>query len=302
MKDSTKSVWVISIFIGASVLVCAGLVWYFWPYLQNYDSYTVKIEELIKGYTIRLGGWGWLFVIALNVIQIVIAILPGEPVELVSGVMYGWFWGLILAMTGCVIGESIVFWLVRKYGISFINRFVKTNVQEQKIFQDNNRVEAVTFLLFLIPGTPKDVLTYVAGLSKIRMRTFILISVVARIPSIVTSTIVGDSFITGNYILSIWIFGVTAVLGIIGLCLKDRAMAWAEKFRKHPETAEEASVLDSSCSEVIGDEDDQNDSNMGISDRDHYNGADHKSEADQHNGADLLDEAEMQITDHSTKK
>ena len=82
MKDSTKSVWVISIFIGASVLVCAGLVWYFWPYLQNYDSYTVKIEELIKGYTIRLGGWGWLFVIALNVIQIVIAILPGEPVEL----------------------------------------------------------------------------------------------------------------------------------------------------------------------------------------------------------------------------
>ena len=46
MKDSTKSVWVISIFIGASVLVCAGLVWYFWPYLQNYDSYTVKIEEI----------------------------------------------------------------------------------------------------------------------------------------------------------------------------------------------------------------------------------------------------------------
>lgn len=220
------------------ILVGSLIGWHYWDLIQGFlNEYSVsetvlKYAEYIEDWTQRFGFFGWLIIVLINVLQIVIAFLPGEPVELATGVLYGGFWGAVLCVIGVVIGETIVFKLTRRYGVSLVNRIFRRDVQEMKIFQDEERLEAVTFVLFLLPGTPKDVLTYVAGLSKISIKTFLGITVLARFPSIISSTIIGGSAISGDFTLTYWAVVITTILGFVGILLKDPVMNWIARRKK----------------------------------------------------------------------
>lgn len=227
-------------YLACIVLILVGSLigWHYWDLIQDFlNKYSVsetvlRTAEYIEDWTSRFGFFGWLIIVLINVLQIVIAFLPGEPVELATGVLYGGFWGAVLCVIGVVIGETIVFKLTRRYGLSLVNKIFRRDVQEMKIFQDEERLEAVTFVLFLLPGTPKDVLTYVAGLSKISMKTFLGITVLARFPSIVSSTIIGGSAISGDFTLTYWAVVITTILGFLGILLKDPVMNWIARRKK----------------------------------------------------------------------
>ena len=163
-----------------------------------------------------LGIKGILVIEGLMLIQIFLAILPGEPVEMLAGMCFGPIGGLLVIYLGVFISSTIIFFLVKKFGRSFIYSFVSkeqiSKLENSKWFADEKKLDIALFILFFIPGTPKDLLTYLGGLLPIKPIKFILISTFARFPSIISSTIAGSNIMEGNWIIIVATYAITFAL------------------------------------------------------------------------------------------
>lgn len=139
-------------------------------------------------------------IVGINALQILLAFLPGEPIELASGYAFGFWEGTLVCLVACAIGSSIVYWSVRRWGWRVVGLFFSREQFERfRWLQNTRRLELVMLIVFLIPGTPKDFLTYFAGLTRMRFPAVLAITTLGRIPSIVTSTIAASAFGAGEY-------------------------------------------------------------------------------------------------------
>lgn len=223
MKDKFKSKKTITylvgilIFLAVSIIICIN----FTPII---NSLTQEVErEAFKQKLDSFGFGGVLVMLFIQALQVVVAIIPGEPVEILMGVMYGTVGGLLVSLLGCAIGSILVFALVRKFGQPIFELFFdKKHIDRFSFLKSSKKLELFTFILFFIPGTPKDVLTYFAPLTNIDTKVFILITIFARIPSIITSTYAGSTILEGNLIKTILIFAATAVIGITGILIGNK--------------------------------------------------------------------------------
>lgn len=178
------------------------------------------------------GIWGVGTLFFIQVSQIIIAVIPGEPVEVVAGAMYGTLGGLCVCMAGIIFGSSLIFYLVRKLGRTRISKTkLYPKLMAYDFLKNEKKLETIVFLLYLIPGTPKDMLVYVCALTELSMKTFLTVSTLARIPSVISSTMAGASFATGNYGATALIFAVTAVAGLLGIRYHNKR--FGEKTTKH---------------------------------------------------------------------
>jgi len=170
-----------------------------------------------------LGVWGVLALLGVQVLQVVVAIIPGEPVELAAGAMYGALGGLVLCLAGCALGSAGVFLAVRRRGrAAFERTALSAQLRQYRFLREEARLEGLVFLLYLIPGTPKDVLVYVCALTPLPLGRFLLLSTVARVPSVVTSTWAGASFAGNHLWLTLGIFACTGLLGLGGIWFHKR--------------------------------------------------------------------------------
>ena len=152
------------------------------------------------------------------ILQVVVAVIPGEPLEIAAGYALGALEGTVLCVLGTLIGGVLVFLLVRRFGAQAVEVFFDLEkFRSLRFFQDRRRLTFWVFLVFFLPGTPKDVLCYFVGLTDMRLRTWILVSAVARIPSIITSTVGGSALGMGEYAFAAIAF--LAALAISGLGL-----------------------------------------------------------------------------------
>ena len=162
---------------------------------------------------------GMLILFGLELAQVVLAILPGEPVELLAGICFGPIWGTIFLMVSVFIVTAMIYFFVKKYGRDFIYEFFpkeKVNkVENSKLFKDPQKIEVVMALLFLIPGTPKDLLVYIGGLLPIKTSRFLTLSTLLRFPSIISSTIAGDKLLEGQWKVSILAYVITFAITAI---------------------------------------------------------------------------------------
>lgn len=155
--------------------------------------------------------------ICLVVLQIVLAFLPGEPLELASGYIFGDLWGTIICLIGSCLGTIIIYYLVHNFRYRIIDvMFKKDKIQEVERLLSSTKSQFWIFVIFLIPGTPKDVLTYVVSLGDINLPQWLILTTIGRIPSIVTSTYLSASIKQGNYSVAILVFILTIVLVICG--------------------------------------------------------------------------------------
>ena len=223
MKEKLKNkkillyIVVAVIFLVASVFLCI----YITPSLTALNNADARdaFKEKIEG----LGIVGVLIMLFIQILQVFVAFIPGEPVEILMGVMYGTVGGLLLSLLGCAIGSSLVFLAMRKFGQPLFEFFFEKKQLDRFAFLKNSKkLELFTFILFFIPGTPKDVLTYFAPLTPIDFKIFLLITIFARIPSIITSTYAGSSILEGNIIKTVLIFGATAIIGITGIIVGNK--------------------------------------------------------------------------------
>jgi uncharacterized membrane protein YdjX (TVP38/TMEM64 family) len=167
-----------------------------------------------------LGLLGDFAYMALVVLQVVVAIIPGEPVEILGGYAFGAWHGTMLYLLGAFIGSLIVFLFVRKFGKVAADVFFSKEKLDSLKFLHSSPKRAIIFsIIFTVPGTPKDLLCYFAGLTRIKLSHFIFISAVARIPSVVTSSIGGSMLGQQKYVTAVIAFAVTILISLIGLLI-----------------------------------------------------------------------------------
>ena len=180
----------------------------------------------LKKKLVTHGIWGLLTLFGLQFAQIFLIILPGEPIEILAGMCYGGLGGLIFVTVSAFIISSIIFFMVRKLGKKFVYDFCDEKkvkkIENSKIFKNPKKIEWIMIILFLIPGTPKDLLVYIAALLPIKPLRFILISTFARFPSVISSTFAGDNLLEGNWQNSIIIYVVTFLLVGISIFIVNK--------------------------------------------------------------------------------
>ena len=192
----------------------------------------LNFKEKVESLGIR----GVLVILGLMLAQIFLAVLPGEPVEMLSGMCFGPIGGLMVIYLGVFISSTIILLFVRKFGRSFLYSFVSEEkilkLENSKWFSNTRKIDIALFILFFIPGTPKDLLTYIGGLLPIKPIKFILISTFARFPSIITSTVAGSNIMEGNWKLILTVYAITFVLtGIFLFILNKRKKTSEESAR-----------------------------------------------------------------------
>ena len=190
----------------------------------------VREPERFRAWVDSSGFVSRVIFVGMVVFQLVIALIPGEPLEMGAGYAFGAVEGTILCIIGCVIGSALVFLFVRRFGVKLVEVFFpREKIRSLRFLQDSRRLDLLTFIVFFIPGTPKDLLSYFIGLTDMKLGTWLLITAVARIPSIVTSTVTGDALGLKDYQFALIAFGVTLALSLLGILVYRRLSA-----RRHP--------------------------------------------------------------------
>lgn len=205
------------------VVVVIALIWSVFPFIKN--IHTEEGRLLFKDKIQHLGIKGVALLFLLQLLQIALVILPGEPVEVLAGMCYGTVWGTVFILLSVFLITSIVVFLVKKYGEKCIYNFFdkdKIDKVKTKLLKNQSKLELILCLLFFIPGLPKDIIVYVGGLLPIKPLRFILIATFMRFPSIISSTMVGSNLSNGNLKISIITYGITFVVTAIILIIVQK--------------------------------------------------------------------------------
>ncbi len=159
----------------------------------------------------------------LVIAQILVALIPGEPLEIAGGYAFGAVGGTLLCLLGATLGSILVFALVRKFGVKLFEVFFPIEkLRSLRFLRSSKKRDLLFLIVFMIPGTPKDLLCYFAGLTDIRFGVWLIICSLGRLPSIVTSTLGGDALGTEKYIMAAVVFAATLAVSAAGLAVYKR--------------------------------------------------------------------------------
>ena len=193
----------------------------------------VRQPEQFRAWVQGHGLLGQLAFLGMTVLQIVIAIIPGEPLELGAGYAFGFWRGTLLCEIGILLGGLLVFLFVRRFGVKAVEVFFpREKIESLRFLHNEKRLALWVFILFFIPGTPKDIMTYIVPLTPMKLSTFLLLSTVARLPSVVTSTIGGNALGTGKLTFALIVFGATALISALGILIYRRICKRSEARQK----------------------------------------------------------------------
>lgn len=211
---SLKHKKIISIIIFSVVLVVFGLAtWFIGKPMIDFVSEPEKFRAWVED----KGIWGSITFVVMNFIQVVVALIPGEPLEMGAGYAFGVIEGTVLCVIATTFGSLVVFLLVKTLGIRFVELFFDTRkISELEIVKNARKRNLLIFLLFFLPGTPKDLVTYFMGLIDIKIWHFILLSSLARLPSVITSTVSGGAIGGKDYKFAIIVLAITLLLSMAG--------------------------------------------------------------------------------------
>ena len=235
-KRIKTAVSVVKLLILFGIIIGLPIYVYFnEPELINRLKSLEEIDLLLKQYkTASIFAY-----IGLQVLQIIVSVLPGQALQFAAGYAYGFWVGFLLSLAGIAIGTVITFYLARLlgkgalhviFGEEKFNRFVHT--------LNSKRSFILLFVIFLIPGIPKDIFTYAAGVSEFRIRSFLLLSLIGRTPAMMGSIMMGSMFYNGSYFGLIALGIAAVILFIAGILNRDKLMRWTDRaysrmLRKH---------------------------------------------------------------------
>ena len=191
-----------------------------------------------KAWIGRFGPWSGVVFTAVRTLQTVVKVIPAEPLEIGSGLLFGAVGGMLLCLLGNILGSLVILFLTRKLGTRVLELFdLDKKLQSMRFLQDKSKRSTLLFFFYLIPGTPKDGITYFVGLTDIRLTEYMIMTSIARIPSILSSTICGAFLGQRNIPLAVGVFAATAVLSILGgIAYKKIVQRYAK--RRESESAE----------------------------------------------------------------
>lgn len=207
-----KGLWILS--IAVFLLFCVFAGWYVGVPMVR----MARDPQQFQAWVDRSGIWGRLLFVGMVYLQVIVALIPGEPLELAGGYAFGALEGTLLSMAGIVLGSWTIFSLVRRLGPKFVEVFFPEKEMKRLSFLKNpKKAKVLAFILMTIPGTPKDLLSYFAGLTPLTLKQWLSIVVIARIPSLVTSTVSGGAAGEENYLLAGITLAITLALSGAGM-------------------------------------------------------------------------------------
>ena len=222
-KELTKTQqrWIAAI----AGIIAIAVIAYICIYIGVPMMQFVTEPERFRMWVERHGILGRLVYMLIVFLQVVIALIPGEPVEIAGGYAFGAIEGTLLYLGAAVLGSLVVFLLVRRFGIRLLEIFFsKEKIESLKILKTNRKRAVLFFLIFMIPGTPKDLLCYYAGLTDMKLGTFLLINVIGRLPALISSTVGGDALGMQSYTVAIIVFAVTILVSVIGYIVYSKVI------------------------------------------------------------------------------
>lgn len=196
-----------------SIAIIVGLTLALWTPLLNF----IEDPNSLAIWIDNAGIWGPIIFMLLNTLQVLLAVIPGGPFEVAAGALFGPWIGTIMCDVAMSIGGVITFLFVRKFGVKFIELFTtREKIESVKFLHSNNKSTTLLFLFFLLPGTPKDLMCYVVGLTDIKLSTWFLINVIGRFPAILLSALGGSALGEQRYGIFVAVFAIIIVLYFLG--------------------------------------------------------------------------------------
>lgn len=213
-----RSLFILAAFVLAMGLACALL---FKPVVSVVEN-PVAFRAWVDAHRMI----GRLAMIGLMTVQVIFAFLPGEPMEIAAGYVFGVWEGLLLCLTGATIGCLVTANLTRRHGRGIMTAFFsQEQIDKLPFFRNPEKQMLTVFLLYLIPGSPKDLFNYALGLTRLNIPRTLALTAVARIPSVITSTISGHALGSQDVPAALITLAATGILSLLGLILYRRMCA-----------------------------------------------------------------------------
>jgi len=198
------------------------------PLGENLGKFYTRRQRLAR-FLISLGPYSAAIFILLQALQVVISPIPGELTGAVGGYVYGKTFGFLFSTIGLTLGSWLAFELARILGRPFVEKFVKKEALEKFNFLTTNTAATICFLLFIIPGFPKDYLCYVLGLSWMRLSTFLIVSTLGRMPGTYLLTIQGASLRSHEYSTTVVFAVISAIILFIAYLFRASLLNWIKR-------------------------------------------------------------------------
>ncbi len=227
MGISNKKKIYINIIVATVMLILTTIICIkLFPFILSLTNEVTR--KKFENYITSLGFKGILLVLLIQILQVFIAIIPGEFVELLAGFLYGTWGGLIICLVGNLIASLLIFTTVKFFAKNHLHKF-QDKLSQYSFLNNKKKVALYLFIIFLIPGLPKDIFTYLVPFLPINFWTFILVTSIARIPSIISSTYSSYSILNSNCTVGIIILIAFTILAILGIIYKDKILAFLKK-------------------------------------------------------------------------
>ncbi|HYA31145.1 MAG TPA: TVP38/TMEM64 family protein [Thermodesulfovibrionales bacterium] len=203
------------------ILYDLGIVHLITHLLNEITRFFTSAEKM-RAFVESLGPFGFLGFILLQVIQVVVAPIPGEVTGLLGGFLYGPVLGVVLSTIGLTIGSYIAFALARTFGRPFVERFVDRRVMKRFDYLLHHKGAFLVFLLFLIPGLPKDYLCYILGLGHLTTMQFLVIGGAGRLFGTILLTLGGTYVRHHQYMRFFLLAGVAIIVVFLAMLYREK--------------------------------------------------------------------------------
>jgi uncharacterized membrane protein YdjX (TVP38/TMEM64 family) len=217
------------IFLAASLLVSLGILSllgyiYLWPLMEPYYA-LISDKEKISGIFRAAGDWAPVVYILLEVAQVLTMFWP-VPLEIAGGFLFGLPLGLLYSMIGLTSGGVLAFLLGRWLERTYLRRIIDpAKLQSfRKLMKREGALAA--FIIFLVPGVPKDFVSYVLGFTTLSLKFFVVAVAIFRLPSTFLLTLQGAEAAKGNYWLSVGLIGGNYVLAVLIYRYREYMYQW----------------------------------------------------------------------------
>ena len=214
LKKLTKQQIALLVVIAVVILAVIGAVIYFWPYISSLQE--EENQKIFQDWVRSFGPWGVIILLAIQVLQIILFFIPGEVIEFSSGLLYGILGGYLICIAGQILAILLTYFLVMIFGKALVDKMVDKETMD-KVEERHTRAEVLLFFCLLIPGIPKDVFNFVAPYCKVPMWKYIIITLIARFPTVFSSILMGAAILNGEFNLSLIVLIVSATVGICGI-------------------------------------------------------------------------------------
>ena len=231
-KENKRRVILSVVKISMLVLIVVGIPLYLWFFHGDWIKSFENIDDVVA-FLEKYETQSIFVYIGLQIVQIVISIIPGQVFQMAAGYIYGFWPALLFAMTGALLGTTLSFMLAKALGRDFLHIFFGEEKMSYYIERLNSKkMYGIVFFLYLIPGIPKDMVSYAAGVSEIKFKPFIIISALGRLPGMIGCLLMGDMMMEENYTGAV-IIGVFAVIAF-ALCIifRKKIQSFLDRFYK----------------------------------------------------------------------